>query len=240
MLMLSDFRGLHVLPGSLAALLLLTAGTPAAAQDEESAAALADSIWKPPTEVVQSRRVEKARAVELVALFGVIPNDAFLVYLPVGLRAAYHFTERWALELSFEYNLSVDTGLRDFLQSNDAELRARIRDRQQLRAAASAVWSPLYGKLAAGHAILHFDGYLHGGAGILRLAAEPDVGQGASVRPDFHLGAGVRAFLGSRFVLRLELRQYLFARPGAAGQSGGVGAASEVDLCAGVLLGGRR
>jgi outer membrane beta-barrel protein len=228
---------------SLSASLLvaaLVAGLPAAAraQDEEAVAPLAESFWRPPTEVVQARKVAKARAVELVALLGVIPNDAFLVYLPVGARGAYHFTERWALELSFEYNPAVDTGLRQYLEANDAELRARIRDRQELRAAASAVWSPLYGKVAAGRGVVHFDAYLAAGAGILRLAAQPEVAQPAAIRPDFHLGVGLRAFFGSRFVARFELRQYLYPRPEPAGQ--GLGAASELALCAGVLLGGRR
>jgi outer membrane beta-barrel protein len=210
----------------------------ALAQHEDAVAPLADALWQPPTEVVQARQVEKRRAIELVALFGVIPNDAFLVYLPLGLRAAYHFSEHWGVELSFEANLSIETGLREYLEENDAELRARIRDRQQLRAGVSAVWSPAYGKLAAGRAVLHFDGYLLGGAGVLRTAEAQEVAQPAAIRPDFHLGAGLRGLFGSRWVVRVELRQYLYVRAKEGG--GGLGAATEIALCAGALLGGRR
>ncbi len=227
------------LPGWLvSAFLLLGLPGRALAQHEDAVAPLADALWQPPTEVVQARLVEKRRAFELVAFVGVIPNDAFLVYLPLGLRAAYHFSEQWAIELSFEANLSVETGLREYLEQHDAELRARLRDRQQLRSGASAVWSPVYGKLAVGRAVLHFDGYLLGGAGVLRTAEAQEVAQPAAIRPDFHLGAGLRGLFGSRWVVRLELRQYLYVRAHEAG--GGLGAASEIALCAGALLGGRR
>lgn len=227
------------MPGRLlVASLLLGLPFRTLAQHEDAAAPLADALWQPPAEVVQARRVEKRQAIELAALVGVIPNDAFLVYLPLGLRAAYHFTEHWAVELSFEVNLSVETGLREYLEQNDAELRVRLRDRQELRASGSAVWSPAYGKLAVGRAVLHFDGYLLGGAGVLRTAEAPEVAQPAAIRPDFHLGAGLRGLFGSRWVVRLELRQYLYLR--APGGGGGLGAASEIALCAGALLGGRR
>jgi outer membrane beta-barrel protein len=224
---------------TLAAALL--AASPAMAQDEEAVAPLLDQYWTRQVEVVQPRQVEKVRAVEIVALAGVIPNDAFLVYIPLGLRAAYHLTERWAIELTFEANVAVDTGLKDYLERSDAQLRARLRDRQQLRTSLSAMWSPIYGKLALGARVLHFDLYLVGGAGIVRTGEEQALGLDAAVRPDFHLGLGVRAFLGRRWLLRLEYRQYLYLRPeDRTGRGGGVGFPSEIALCGGVLLGGRR
>jgi outer membrane beta-barrel protein len=221
-------------------LLALVAGV-AHAQHEEAVAPLIEQHWSRSVVVVQPRRVEKARALEVVALAGVIPNDAFLIYIPLGMRAAFHIDERWAVEASLEYHLSADTGLRNYLEESDAQLRARIRDRQELRASASAMWSPAYGKLALGGGVLHFEGYLVGGAGVVRIAEEKTLDQGAAVRPDFHLGAGLRAFLGRRWLLRLEYRQYLFLRPtDGAGRGGGVGWPSEIALCGGLLLGGRR
>jgi outer membrane beta-barrel protein len=221
-------------------LVLLGEGT-ARAQDEEKVAPLLESYWGTEVEVVQPRKVETARTVEIVGLVGVIPNDAFLVYVPVGVRVAYHVGARWALEASTEYNLSVDTGLRSYLEQSDAELRARIRDRQQVRINAGALWSPVYGKVAMGRRVVRFDGYLMGGAGIVRTGEEKTVDLAAAVRPDFHLGAGLRVFLGGRFVARLEYRQYMFLRPqDNLGRGGGVGFPSEIALCAGLLLGGRR
>jgi outer membrane beta-barrel protein len=222
-------------------LTLVVAASPAAAQDEEVVAPLLDPYWTRQVEVVQPRQVEKVHAVELVALAGVIPNDAFLVYIPLGLRAAYHLTERWAIELSFEANIAVDTGLKDYLERSDAQLRAQLRDRQQLRTSLSTMWSPLYGKLALGARALPFDLYVLGGVGIVRTGEEQAIGLDAAVRPDFHLGLGVRAFLGRRWLLRLEVRQYLYLHPeDRTGRGGGVGFPTEIALCSGVLLGGRR
>jgi len=219
---------------------LLGAGR-ASAQHEEAVAPLLHRYWARDVRVVQPRAVEKAGALELDALVGVIPNDAFLVYMPVGARVAYHLTERWSLELGFEYNIQFDTGLRAHLEASDAQLRARLRHRQQLRASGSLGWSPLYGKLAVAGAVVHFDGYLLAGAGLVRTEEEQALDLPAAVRPDFHLGAGVRLFFGQRWLVRLEYRQYLYVRPeDRTGGGGGVGAASEVALCGGVLLGGRR
>jgi outer membrane beta-barrel protein len=213
----------------------------AGAQHEEEVAPLVDQLWARQTAVVQPRLFAKAGGVELVGLVGVIPNDPFVVYVPLGLRVAYHLTEQWALEASFAYNLQADTELRQYLEENDAQLRARIRDRQQLRAGASLVWSPIYGKLAVGGAVVHLDAHLLAGAGIVRTEEEPSVDLAAATRPDFHLGLGLRVFLARRWLLRLELRQYAFLRPtDRAGGGGGVGFPSEISLAAGVLLGGGR
>jgi outer membrane beta-barrel protein len=211
------------------------------AQDEERVAPLLEEIWRPPLEVVQPRAVSKARALELSVAVGVIPNDAFLVYVPIGLRIAYHLSERWALELGASYQLAADTGLRDFLEESDAQLRARLRERQQLRAGIGVLFAPAYGKISLGGAVLHFDGFLSGGAGVVRTGEEPELRLRAALRPDLHLGLGLRAFLGPRWLLRLELRQHLCFRPeDDAGRGGGLGFPTEISVALGVLLGGRR
>jgi outer membrane beta-barrel protein len=228
-------------PLSLLLLPILAVPRAALAQHEEEVAPLLESFWSREVRVVQPRRVEKAGALELSGSVGVIPNDAFLVYIPLGLRLAYHLTERWSLELGFEYNLQADTGLRDYLEENDAQLRARIRDRQQVRACLSAGWSPVYGKLAVGSSVVTFDGYLLGGAGLVSTEGDEAIDLPAAVRPDLHLGAGLRLFFGRRWLVRLELRQYLYLRPeDRSGKGGGVAPATEVALGGGVLLGGKR
>lgn len=226
----------------MVALVILSLSQSAHAEvDEERVAPLLEEVWKPPLEVVQPRAVSKARALELTASVGVIPNDAFLVYVPVGLRIAYHLSERWALELSGCYQPAASTGLREFLEESDVQLRATLRERQQLRASVGVLWAPAYGKLSLGGGVLHFDGFLSGGAGIVRTGEEPALRLRAAVRPDLHLGLGLRAFLGRRWLLRLELRQHLFVRPeDDAGRGGGLGFPTEIALGFGVLLGGQR
>jgi outer membrane beta-barrel protein len=213
----------------------------ALAQHEEEVAPRLAEYWARKTVAVQPKLHPKARALELVVHAGVIPNDAFLIYIPVGARVAYHLTERWALEASFGYYLQADTGLRDYLEENDAQLRARLRDRQQLSASAGLCWSPVYGKAALGAGtIVHFDGYLLAGGGIVRTEEEEAIELDAATRPDFHLGLGLRVFFGSRWLVRLEYRQHLFLRPtDGSGGGGGVGFPSEISVGVGVLLGGR-
>jgi outer membrane beta-barrel protein len=223
-------------------LLTLVFPTLVLAQHEEEVAPLMAEYWARKAVAVQPRRHQKARALELVAHVGVIPNDAFLVYIPVGARVAYHLTESWALEASFGYNLQVDTGLRDYLEDNDAQLRARLRDRQQLSASAGLGWSPVYGKVALGAGtIVHFDGYLMAGGGIVRTEEEAAIELDAATRPDFFSGLGLRVFFGSRWLTRLEYRQHIFLRPtDNTGGGGGVGFPSEISVGVGVLLGGTR
>jgi outer membrane beta-barrel protein len=213
----------------------------AQAQDEEEVAPLLQSFWTRQVEVIQDRAVEKRRALETIVSIGVIPNDAFLLYIPLALRLAYHLTEQWALELSYEYNLSFDTDLRAFLEENDGALRATIRDRQTFRIDGGVLFSPLYGKLALGRRVLCFDLFFDSGAGVVRTAEEKSIALAAAFRPDFYLGTGLRAFLGRRWVVRLEYRQFFFLRPkDEMGRGGGVGFPAEVALNVGFFLGGRR
>lgn len=210
---------------------------PAFAQHEEAVAPLMEQQWAREVVVVQPRTVRKQGALEIAAAVGVIPNDPFVVYLPLGLRLAYHLTEAWALEAGFSYNIQFDSGLQDALTGD-----APVRDRQQLRSALSAVWSPLYGKMAAGRGhVVHFDAYLAAGVGIVRTEAEPTLELSAAVRPDFLLGVGLRVFLSRRWLMRVEYRQYLFLRPRTrAGEGGDAAFPAQLALCVGLLLGGSR
>lgn len=192
-------------------------------------------------EVVAHKLYPKERRFEVGLLAGVIPNDAFFRYFPLGLRLSHHFGERIAAELQFSYLLSTDTELRSFLQENDADLDARSRDRQQLRVDASANWSPLYGKFAAGKRIFHLEGYLLAGGGIVRTFVDPDREslKKSSIAPEGAFGLGLRVFLSKRISLRLEYRQYVYLRPTpASGVDAGLGTPSELTLGASALLGG--
>lgn len=212
----------------------------ALAQHEEQLAPLLAPYWARETVAVQPLAHPKARCFELTAHAGVIPNDPFVVYLPLGIRAGFHLSERWALEIGVSYNLQLDTDLLRYLEDNDAQLGVRARGRQQLRAAATMGWSPVYGKLALGSWILHMDLHLLAGGGIVRTGEAPEVDLGAATRPDFQLGLGMRFFLGGRWLLRLQYRQHLFLRPeDRRGGGGGVGFPSEIGLGVGILLGGR-
>jgi outer membrane beta-barrel protein len=204
-------------------------------------AAEIDRYWavRRAVSVVQRRLYPKAGKAEIEIGTGMIANDAFLLYLPLVARIGYHISEHWGLEASFEYNFAIDSKLRDFLQSHDAAIQATLRDRQQLRFALDAVWSPLYGKLALGrrHAI-HFDVYFVAGIGAVRTTAVPEIGLAAAIGPEGNIGAGVKVFLTRFLALRFEYHQYLFKHPeDQAGEGGEMAFPSEFGLGVSFLFG---
>ncbi|MEK6608039.1 MAG: outer membrane beta-barrel domain-containing protein [Myxococcota bacterium] len=193
--------------------------------------------------VVQKRLFPKAGRWELGVYSGFVPNDAFINYVPVGLRLGRHFTERWEAELQVGYMFAIDSGLQSFLEEQDSDLRARARDKQQLRADVATLWSPLYGKLAAGQRrVIHFDGYLLAGAGALRTVVDPDDANkdAAKIVPEAVLGAGLRAYFTRRLSLRVEYRQVLYMRPDTQdSDDGGLSTPSELSVGIAALFGGQ-
>jgi len=189
--------------------------------------------------VVQRRRVEKQGGVEAAVFTGWIPNDAFTTYVPVGLRVTYFLRETLGIEAGFEYDLHIDTRLKELLHEEDAALRAQIRDRQQLRLAVDAVWIPLYGKFAIhNRKIGHFEGYVLGGAGTVRTGAS-EIGLKDSFRPELNVGLGLRCYLGRRTSLRLEGRDHVYlAQENPDGEGGGWTQAWELGVAFAVLFGG--
>jgi outer membrane beta-barrel protein len=191
--------------------------------------------------VVQQRKYPKLGALELTPYTGVIPNDAFVIHVPIGSRLTWHRSERFALELSASATLDVDTALREFLMEQDADVRAQVRDRQRARLDVGIVWSPIYGKLSWLNAsVLHIDVYLSAGAGAV-YADAGDIGAGSSVRPELYGGLGLRLFLTKTLSLRFEYRQLAYLRADdPSGDSGGVATPSELSIGLGVLLGGAK
>ena len=201
--------------------------TSAAARADEPPATTPEAIeryWREKREVgvVQKRLFEKAGKVEVAVFAGWIPNDAFTYYVPVGARGTYFFTESWGLELLFDYNLHIDTRLKELLHDQDAAVRAQIRDRQELRLALSAVWVPFYGKIAfQNKKIGHFDAYLLGGLGTVRTGAS-EIGLSPSFRPEGNLGLGFRFHFTPMIAVKLEVRDFVYwAAKNPDGQEGG-------------------
>ncbi len=191
--------------------------------------------------VVQKRKYPKARAFELAVYAGVIPNDAFVLHLPVGARATYHLSERFAWEGSASFAFDVDTSLRSFLMDEDANLSAQVRDRQRARVDAGILWSPLYGKIAwMNSSVIYLDVFATAGGGAVYTVAD-DIGRDASLRPEVYLGLGLRVFLSRALSLRLEYRQLAYLRvDDPSGESGGLATPSELSIGLGFLFGGAR
>lgn len=141
------------------------------------------------------------------------PNE----WLDVGAEALLHRSSLSALALDVRSKLRPRLG---------GALRDEFGDDNQLRAGGFGAvrFAPIYGKLdLAGELKVHFQAYLLGGAGAVRvhresvnLCADPGTGScGAfqvsdALRPAGLAGAGFRFYLGRRWSLRTEVRAVAF------------------------------
>ncbi len=192
-------------------------------------------------QVVVDRLYPKAGKLELDLFFGVLPNDAFMLYLTPGLRLAYHLSERWSLELGGAYSLGVDTGLRKQLEQDDALIQARLRDRVMARFGVAVLVSPIYGKFAwVNKKIAHFDMYFLLEAGGVYAKGEESLGLDGGVWPEVGLGLGFRFFLSRVVSLRVELRQRLAIREGLGDDAIRLAFPTEISLGLALLLGKSR
>lgn len=198
-----------------------------------------DLYWgaKRDVSVVQKRLFTKDGRYEFTLFGGVIPNDPFLTYIPVGGRFNYYFLESISLEVAGSWTgLQSDSELAAFLK-NERQINAQVDllDIQQWRANAGVVWSPFYGKLALLQRKLgHFDMSLMGGFGALGVQSPKAdrTGFENNIKPEGVLGAGMRFFLSDRFSLRVDFRQGIFQKIG-----GGVSTPSEITLGVSVFAG---
>lgn len=148
-------------------------------------------------------------------------NDAFFTKYVFGARYAYHLTEAWSAGLNVGYGISSPSGAvtRCDAKGGNCEIPTKedlVRSPGDfgIMAAAEASWSPLYGKISVlSESVLHFDTYLLVGGGVLQTKIAP-AGSDAAVEafaPEGHLAFGQRYFLTRSIVLRLEVRDLVYA-----------------------------
>lgn len=189
--------------------------------------------------VVQKRLFTKDNKMEVSLFTGIIPNDPFVTYVPLGGRFNYYFLESISLEVAGSWaGLQLDSDLSSFLK-NEKKIQANVEllDVQQWRAGAGVVWSPFYGKMALlQRKLAHFDINVMAGFGALGVESPPQDGIGDPVketRIEGILGAGFRFFLTKSVTLRVDYRQYIFQKT-----NGGTATPSEISLGASFFFGG--
>lgn len=189
---------------------------------------------------VEDKLYRKAGRLELGLQAGLIPNDPFYTYIPVGARVGYFFGESLGVEVGGVWHgsaLQSASELTTFLvDARGVTEENDLRDIQQWRASAVVVWSPFYGKMALLDDYLsHFDINLAAGLGVVQTES-PTVdrdGTQTEIKPEGALGAGFRFFLTDWFALRLDYRQGIFQKVG-----GGVSTPSELTLGLSFFTGG--
>jgi outer membrane beta-barrel protein len=175
-----------------------TESTPAAEPPPTPAATAAPEAPAPqellPTDITQEDRVKsvqrkvylKKGRFELTPLVSFSINDPYYSKLGASLRAAYYFADTLAI--------SARGSAMQVLPSDDVRTAKRTFQSRiyhsvpQWSGMADVEWAPLYGKVAFLNSILHFDGYLLGGAGVVKTQTSSLEGRTLNIAADLGLG----------------------------------------------------
>ena len=184
--------------------------------------------------VVQKRLFEKDGRLELTPYGGVVPNDDFIVYIPLGARIGYHFSEAFTVEASYAYAVEDRTDLATFLEEEKILKRADIQEIVKMYYNVNLLWSPIYGKISLlGLKLSHFETYFGMGVGLFHtkeIPADNPNGNDAN-----KLGGntvfGFRWFITDNFNIRTDYRQYFFEK-----FKGGVSIPVELTLGVGITI----
>ena len=184
--------------------------------------------------VIQRLPYERAGRFYVTAFAGVVPNDPFVVYTPVGLRVGRFFNESLALELSASYldAFAFDRDLRGRVgRSGEASSTVSLQDHPVARAQCSAAWSLFAAKArtASGQPI-YLRGQLLAGFGALLARDATDA---IDPRAEGLAGFAFSAQISDTGSVGAEVRQTLCRR-----DSGGVLTPTEISLAFTHVFGG--
>ncbi len=178
-------------------------------------------------DTLQKRLYRKDQRWEFELYSGVIPNDEFFSYYPLGGRIDYFFAEDFGVEVWGSYLIRVSSELEDFLEDNFNEsLIVDIPQSLQWLAGANFLWSPVHGKLGIfADTLGHFDVHLAFGAGVIGTTVRRLNEEKSKVDVAGNVGLGMRFFLSQSIALRFDYRQFFYAAEG-----GGLSHPAELTL----------
>ncbi len=170
--------------------------------------------------VIQKREVLKEGRHQFSLIGGVVPNDDFFAYVDAGAAYDYYFSEDIAIEVRGAYTFPQQTSLEATLEKQREQggpgLEVRLPETLRAHASLSAVWNLLHGKIGFFNTRLtEFDLGLNFGVGsvMTNLTAKGGA-QAPRFAPQGNIGAVLQFYLGSRFVLRVDYRQFFYQANG--------------------------
>lgn len=172
-----------------------TTTAPAATGDKkpakDSSAVERDITQDDRVKSVQRKLYMKRNRFELAPYFAFNVNDPFYTKLGGAIRMAFYPHDTLAISARFTLLNTLPT---EDVRTAKRNFNSRIFfSVPYWTAMMDAEWSPIYGKVAIFNSILHFDGYLLGGGGVVftETSASTDPNK-AGVKPAFDLGVGFR------------------------------------------------
>ena len=137
---------------------------------------------------------------EISVMGGYYDSDLLSGTYIVGGAYTYHMTDETGVEFSGAYTHANADVIRA-LEDKRGVVLADTYDRM-IFAESLLDWSPVYGKLRLGGAIVHFDLHADVGVGVI----DSKTSRGASGV----IGFGMRLFMGQAFAIRLDARNRTF------------------------------
>lgn len=143
---------------------------------------------------VQRKLYMKRNRVELSPMVFINVNDPYYTKLGGAVRLAFYPADTLAISARFGLFQVLPT---DDVRTAKKNLQARMFASVPIwMVLGDFEWSPFYGKISIFNTILHFDGYLVGGGGVVYSEMTPsldsDTGAARGVNPAFDLGFGLR------------------------------------------------
>lgn len=179
-----------------------TDAAPTAAKKSDNPAVERDTTQDDRVKSVQRKLYTKRGRFELAPAFIINVNDAYYTKLGGAIRAAFYPHDSLAISARFSL---MQTSPTDDVKTAKRNLFSRIFFSVPVWSIMGDLeWSPLYGKVAMFNSILHLDGYLIGGGGVVStetsavpLPGAPAQADGSppaprGVSPAFDLGVGLR------------------------------------------------
>jgi outer membrane beta-barrel protein len=208
---------------------LCTFLVPAALAAQERMERQLDLYWSQKREirVIQKRLHLKESRWEFTPYGGIIPNDEFYIYGPVGLRVGYFIDEDFSVEIGGAYAPSGASTLGGFLEKENL-LLVELPERLEWYAGATGLWSPIHGKFGIfATKLTHFDMFLSFGAGVIgtKLYNKNKEFTQRRFAVEGHVGTGFRLFILDWLAIRLEYRHFIYPA-----DKGGVSFPAELSL----------
>lgn len=147
--------------------------------------------------VIQRRYLPKTGRFQLFTGLTNIVNDPWYMGLGLDLRAGYHLTETWGVELQGAFlSNSERQAIKDLDSENNVKTSSVISFKGYTGAAVT--WNPIYGKMGYfNKRIIPFDMYFSVGAGSTKV----DNGSGGGT---FHVGTGQTYALSKGMAFRWD------------------------------------
>jgi len=211
------------------------------AKDTNSVDEAFDLYWakKRAIRVIQKRQYLKENRIELFFQSGVIPNDDFWLYMPIGAGATYFISEAIGIELEGSYVHPMRSELKGFLEDN--KLDVGLPQYLVYHGTLSGMWSPAHGKIGFfSSKLVHFDLSFSFGIGVMGTMVDRD-GDGKEYEhaPTFTgaLGTAFRLWFSDNIAMRVGYRHYFHPADQEA-VGGGVSFPAEFFVGASFLTGG--